>query len=161
MSRFLRYPPGCAGSRLRAIHRENPVTLSPRLSLVPNLPGGSAHTTPFCSLGRGSGALKACPERAGTRGRRGPHPPAAPSPGSPIPQEPGSYRRILLARGSVSLPRPYLVPGAGAAAPGAAAAAAAGPRRGCPSAGSARSERVSPLLRCPVGSPFSLSLCRC
>lgn len=57
----------------------------PAAQPVPNLPGGSAHTTPFCSLGRGSGALKACPERAGTRGRRGPHPPAAPSRRSPAP----------------------------------------------------------------------------
>lgn len=166
--------------------RENRLTLSPRhspsrRSLVPNLPGGSetgggsgeagAHHA-FLLTWTWQRRFKACPERPGTRGRRRPRgglrgsiprqpgdtvgSPAAPSPGARIPERvsPGQSPE---ARVGGSRSHTYLVPGAEAAAPGAGAAAAAGPRRCCPSAGSARSERVLALLRRPVGSPFSLA----
>lgn len=110
--------------------------------------------TPFSSQERGSGA---CPGRPGARVRWGgggesdrearrplalsllpPHGPARPS-GPPPP-----------ALGAAS--RSYLGPGAQAATPGAAAAAAAGPRGACPSAGgSTRTERglALPASRSP------------
>lgn len=100
MSRFLRYPrypPSCAGSRPGpSIGRTD--SPSPRGTASPRTCPG--HTTRFCSLGRGSGAFKACPERPGTRGRKGGpnggsiHPPAARGqrgePRSAMPRSPGS-----------------------------------------------------------------------
>lgn len=156
--------PGGAG------RRANRLSLSPRhsasrQSLVPSLPGSSGtggagtHIAPFCPLGRGSGALKPARNVPGHEEEGGPEggPAARGTPRSPVRRSPQPAADPTGAEpGALGVAsRSYLVPGAEAAAPAAGAAAAAGPRRGCPSAGSARSERVSALLRRPVGSPFS------
>lgn len=164
ISTELRWMPGGAG------RRANRLSLSPRhsasrQSLVPSLPGSSGtggagtHIAPFCPLGRGSGALKPARNVPGHEEEGGPEggPAARGTPRSPVRRSPQPAADPTGAEpGALGVAsRSYLVPGAEAAAPAAGAAAAAGPRRGCPSAGSARSERVSALLRRPVGSPFS------
>lgn len=191
------------------------------------------HATPFCSLERGSGALKTARDSQGHRGGRQGKPsrPAAPSPwapllsrsrGTPLAARSAAARALRPREGERALPgqpargghrgtppqptrvpgpcvacpggragpwgagegrarrspadapadrlgaapRTYLGPGAKAPAPGARAAAAAGPRRGCPSA--ARSSppagALAPsgglaLLQRPVGSPLVACCC--
>lgn len=164
------------------------LTLSPRHSSpgraphgtcpgVPTAAGaapGPVHTTPFCSLGRGSGALKPGRNVQGHGEEGGPIPGTAARgtrcgtprshARSPHPEaEPGGAEPGGSGAGSRSCP--YLVPGAAAAAPGAGAAAAAGPRRGCPSAGSAVPsgsglscgvQRAPPFPRCCCCYPSRL-----
>lgn len=184
------------------------------------------HATPFCSLERGSGALKPARDSQGHGGGRPavplPHPRGPRSRGTRLAARSAAARSLRPREGERALPgqparrdhrgtppqptrvpgpcvacpggragpwgagegrarrspadapadrlgaapRTYLGPGAKAPAPGARAAAAAGPRRGCPSA--ARSSppagALAPsgglaLLQRPVGSPLVACCC--